>query len=102
MLKTKQKVHLRSLAMKEKAKFQIGKNGLDENLFIDVYSYLLKHELVKISVLETCYEEEEDIIDFFTREIDGSQIEYIQHIGRVFVFYMPSKKAKNPIKFPTK
>ena len=102
MLKTKQRVYLRSLAMKEKAKFQIGKNGLDENLFIDVYSYLLKHEIVKISVLETCDCEKEDIINFFTREIDGVEIEFIQHIGRVYIFYMPSKKAKNPIKFPTK
>ena len=102
MLKTKQKVYLRSLAMKEKAKFQIGKNGLDENLFIDVYSYLLKHEIVKISVLETCEEEEDNIINFFSRKIDGTQIEFIQHIGRVFVFYMPSNKAKNPIKLPIK
>ena len=36
MLTTKQKVYLRSLAQTEKPIFQIGKDGLNENLYTSV------------------------------------------------------------------
>ena len=40
MLTTKEKTYLKSLAQKEKATFQIGKEGLSENLLTDVLNYL--------------------------------------------------------------
>ena len=46
MLNSKERTYLKSLAQKEKAKFQIGKEGLSENLANDVLNYLNKHELI--------------------------------------------------------
>ena len=43
MLTTKQKVYLRSLAQKIKPTFQIGKDGLNDNMANDVVNYLKKH-----------------------------------------------------------
>ena len=54
MLNGKQKRYLRSLAVNEKALFQIGKDGLSQNLFNSLKEALKARELVKISVLKTC------------------------------------------------
>ena len=96
MLSTKQKVYLRSLAQKIKPVFQIGKEGLSENLLNDVLNYLNKHELIKISILQNSMVEAVDCEEFFTK----NGIEFIQSIGRVIVLYKTSENAKNPIELP--
>lgn len=96
MLTTKQKVYLRSLAQKIKPVFQIGKDGLTDNLANDVLNYLNKHELMKISILQNSLVEAEDCEQFFMQY----DIEFIQKIGRVIVLYKQSDNAKDPIKLP--
>ena len=98
MITTKQKVYLRSLAQKIKPVFQIGKDGLSENLLNDVLNYLNKHELIKISILQNSMVEASDCQEFF----EDNDIEFIQSIGRVIVLYKSSKNAKNPIELPKK
>ena len=98
MLNPKQKAFLKSIAQKEKAVFQIGKDGLSENLLTDVLNYLNKHELIKVSVLQNSFVEEEEIVDFFYE----AGIEFVEHKGRTYVFYMQSDNAKNPIILPKK
>ena len=98
MLTTKQRVYLRSLAQTEPTTFQIGKDGLSDNMLTDVINYLNKHEIIKISVLQNSNVEPQDVISYFT----VNNIEFVQHIGRVFVFYMHSDNAKNPIELPIK
>ncbi|MBO5542768.1 MAG: YhbY family RNA-binding protein [Acholeplasmatales bacterium] len=98
MLTTKQKVYLRSLAQKIKPTFQIGKGGLNDNMANDVVNYLIKHELIKISILQNCEEDDDDVIEFF----ESYGMEFIQKIGRQFIFYMQSDDAKNPIELPRK
>ena len=96
MLTTKQRVYLRSIAQKEKATFQIGKDGLSENLLTDVLNYLNKHVLIKISILQNSMVDDEEAKEFF----EEAGIEFIQKIGRVLVLYKQSDNAINPIKFP--
>ena len=96
MLNPKQKAYLKSLAQKEKAVFQIGKDGLGDNLLTDVLNYLNKHELIKVSVLQNSDVVEEEIIEFFVE----AGIEFVEHKGRTYVFYMKSLNAKNPIELP--
>ena len=98
MLNPKQKAYLKSLAQKEKAVFQIGKDGLSDNLLTDVLNYLNKHELIKVSILQNSFVTEEEIIEFFENE----GFEFVEHKGRTFVFYMQSENAKNPIILPKK
>lgn len=98
MLTPKQKAYLKSLAQKEKAVFQIGKDGLSENLLNDVLNYLNKHELIKISILQNSFVEEANCIEFFGE----AGIEFVEHKGRTIVLYMHSDNAKNPIELPKK
>ena len=96
MLNSKERTYLKSLAQKEKAKFQIGKEGLSENLANDVLNYLNKHELIKISILQNSMVDDEEAKEFF----EEAGIEFIQKIGRVLVLYKQSDNAINPIEFP--
>jgi RNA-binding protein len=98
MLTTKQKVYLRSLAQKIKPVAQIGKEGLTDNLMETVLSYLKKHELMKISILQNSYVTFEEAEEFFRYE----EIEFVQSIGRQIVLYKQSDDAIDPIKFPKK
>lgn len=98
MLTTKQKVYLRSLAQKIKPVAQIGKEGLSDNLMETVLSYLKKHELMKISILQNSYVTFEEAEKFFGSE----DIEFVQSIGRQIVLYKQSDDAIDPIKFPKK
>lgn len=96
MLTPKEKAYLKSIAQKEKATFQIGKEGLSENLLNDVLNYLNKHELIKISILQNSMVEKDDAIEFFSE----ADIEFVQFIGRVLILYKHSDNAKNPIVLP--
>ena len=98
MLTPKEKAFLKSLAQKEKATFQIGKEGLSNNLLTDVLNYLNKHELIKISILQNSMVDKDEAIEFFT----NNNIEFVQFIGRVLVLYKHSDNAKNPIVLPKK
>ncbi len=98
MLTPKEKAYLKSLAQKEKAVFQIGKEGLSDNLLTDVLNYLNKHELIKISILQNSMVDKDEAIEFF----EDAGIEFVQFIGRVLVLYMHSDNAKNPIVLPKK
>lgn len=89
MLTTKQQAKLRSLAMTLKPIYQIGKDGLSENLFKGLNDALEAHELIKVSVLKNCSlivkEAALDIASTTNSEI-------VQIIGRNIVFYRKSKK----------
>lgn len=91
MLTGKQKSYLRSLANKERATFQVGKEGLSDNLIIGVSDYLEAHELVKVSLLKSCdYELREIAFDLAA----ATQSEIIQIIGRTLVLYRQSREKK--------
>jgi len=96
MLNSKEKAYLKSLAQKEKATFQIGKDGLSDNLLNDVLNYLNKHELIKISILQNSFVEKDDAIEFFEK----ADIEFVQFIGRILVLYKHSDNVKDPIVLP--
>lgn len=90
MLTSKQKSYLRSLAQTEPALFQIGKEGLSDNLIQTVDDALRTHELVKIKLLKTVSDDVNEIIFDLAM---NTKSEVVQKIGRVFVLY---RKAKEP------
>ncbi len=91
MLNGKQKRFLRDLASQEKALFQVGKEGLSENLYITVRNALKARELVKISVLKSCPVEMNEVkIEIAANT--GSEL--VQSIGRTLVYYKASKEKK--------
>lgn len=89
MLTTKQKVKLRSLAMTLKPIFQVGKEGLSENLIKGLNDALEAHELIKISVLKNCFSNINEVAFDIASKTNS---EIIQVIGRNIVFYRKSKK----------
>ncbi len=91
MLSGKQKRYLRSLAVNEKALFQVGKEGLSKNLFDSLKEALKARELVKISVLKTCELSMNEIsIDLCA----NTGAELVQKIGKTLVLYKASKDKK--------
>ena len=98
MLNPKQKAYLKSLAHPLKPTFQIGKDGLNENMLHDILNYLNKHELMKVSILQNSFVTFDEAEAYF--EMAG--IEFVQSIGRTMVLYKHSDNAKNPIIFPVK
>lgn len=95
MITTKEKCYLRSLAQKIKPVFQIGKDGINENMKRDILAYLNKNELMKISILQNAEITKEEALEIF-EELD---IFIVQTIGRTIVLYKASENAKNPITF---
>ena len=91
MLTGKQKRYLRSLAVNEKAIFQIGKDGLNENLYTSLKEALKTRELVKISVLKTCTI---DINEIIIEVCAHTSSELVQKIGKTIVIYKQSKERK--------
>ena len=89
MLSTKQKVKLRSMAMELRPIFQVGKDGISNNLIEGLNNALEAHELIKISILKNCsLNLKEAAFDIASK----TNSEIIQIIGRNIVFYRKSKK----------
>lgn len=90
MLTGKQKRYLRSLAVNTPAIFQVGKNGIEENMLISIKQALEARELIKISVLKSCSAPLEEII---LDTLAYTRAELVQKIGKTFVIY---KKSSEP------
>lgn len=96
MITGKQKRFLRGLANTIKPVFQIGKEGVNDNLITDVRNYLNKHELIKISILQNCPTDKEEMAEKFV----DCGFELVQIIGLTIILYKKSKEAKDPIILP--
>lgn len=96
MLTTKQKCFLRGKAQTIKSVFQIGKDGINDNMLTDIRNYINKHELMKISVLQNCLESKEEIADVFS----SVGFEVVQIIGNQIIIYKENKKSKEHIQLP--
>ena len=83
MLTTKQKAKLRSLAMSLRPIFQVGKEGLSENLIKGLNDALQAHELIKISVLKNCFFNINEVAFDIASKTNS---EIVQIIGRNIVF----------------
>ncbi len=96
MLTGKQKACLRRLAHPMNPVFQIGKDGINDNMMKEINNYLHKHELMKVNVLNNCLEDISDIAVIF--QLAG--IEVVQTIGHIVVLYKKNKELENQIRLP--
>lgn len=91
MINNKQKSELRAMAQTRRPLFQIGKDGISENMVRTVLDSLEAHELVKFSLLKTCAcSVNEAAIELSA----ATHSEVVQVIGRTFTLYRKSKKNK--------
>jgi RNA-binding protein len=96
MLTGKQKRFLRSKAHHLNPIFQVGKNGVNENMVKQISDALEARELIKVSVLQNCEEDKDTVAQELAR---GSEAELVQIIGNTIVLYKESKENKE-IKLP--
>lgn len=92
MITSKQRAHLRSLANGVPSIFQIGKDGISDNLIKQLSDALEARELIKVHVLENCELTAREACDE-TAKLLGA--EPVQTIGSKFVLYRQSKNEKN-------
>jgi RNA-binding protein len=71
--------------------FQVGKNGINDNMIEDLKMALEANELIKVSILQNC-EEDKDVIA--TELAEGTGAELVQLIGKTVVLYKESKERK--------
>ncbi len=92
MITTKQRAYLRSLANPIEPTTQIGKFGIGDTLLKTVSDALEAHELIKLSVLETCPMSPKEIM---VALCEALSCEPVQVIGRRVVIYRRSSKQEN-------
>lgn len=90
---SKERAHLKSLASKIPALYQVGKEGITENMKGSISDALAARELIKVHTLETSpltAREAAEALALYTE----SQV--VQVIGRKFVLYKPEESNPNP------
>jgi len=91
MLTGKQKRFLRAEAHHLTPIFQIGKGGVNEHLIRHIEEALEVRELIKVSILNNCTEDRDEI----AAEISSSAgAELVQVIGKTIVLYKESQENK--------
>ncbi|KDE22935.1 ribosome assembly RNA-binding protein YhbY [Bacillus subtilis] len=91
MLTGKQKRFLRSKAHHLTPIFQVGKGGVNDNMIKQIAEALEARELIKISVLQNCEEDKNDVAEALVK---GSRSQLVQTIGNTIVLYKESKENK--------
>ena len=90
----KQKARLRALANNEPIMFQIGQNGLTQNVVNNIFDYLRKHEVGRVSVLKSS----PDTIDEIKAALEELGIYVVYTIGKVLLLYKENKNLKDRIR----
>ena len=96
MITAKQRSHLRGLANKMTASFQIGKGGVAPEVVKAVDEYLEANEIIKISILENCEETPKEAAEVLSGR---TRADVVQIIGRKIVLFRRSK-GKQVVELP--
>lgn len=91
MITSKQRAYLRSLANNVPAIFQMGKEGISQNLLNQLSDALEAREIIKIHVLENCELTPREACDEVAKLLGA---EPVQVIGSKFIIYRQSKNEK--------
>jgi RNA-binding protein len=94
MLKGKQKRFLRSKAHHLTPIFQVGKGGPNDNMYKQISEALETRELIKVSVLQNCEWDKEEVAELL---VENTKSELVQVIGSTIVLYKESKENKELI-----
>lgn len=87
----KQKRFLRAQANELSPVFQIGKNGLTQEVVNEFEDSIEKRELMKVQLLQNTDWTTTDAAEFIEAH---SSIQVVQKIGKVLVLYKPSSQEK--------
>lgn len=91
MITAKQRAYLRGLASVMDPVTQIGKNGITDHVIATLSDALEAHELVKVTVLETCPTSAKETLELLAGPLNA---EPVQAIGRKITLYRRQKKPE--------
>ncbi len=86
---SKERAYLKSLASKIPSLYQIGKDGIGENMVELISNALLARELIKVHVLENSLMDVREAAEELAEKTDA---QVVQTIGNKFVLYKRSEK----------
>lgn len=92
MITGKQRSYLKGLANNVNATVFIGKEGLTDNVKMDIDGSLEKRELVKVKIQESCQLDPKEVCSTLAEELGA---EFVQAIGRKFTLYRRARKEEN-------
>ncbi len=88
MITGKQRAKLRGMANQIPALYQVGKDGITENILKQFDDALEARELIKVHILESALLETREAADEIAKKLNA---EAVQAIGSKFVLYRKSK-----------
>lgn len=92
MITSKQRAFLRAYGTKVQTSFQMGKDGISDNLLNTLSDGLEANEIVKIHILENCaYSPKEALVEL----AEKTGAEQVTAIGNKVILYKESKKKKD-------
>jgi len=91
LLTGKQKRFLRAEAHHLKSIFQVGKDGVNENMIKQLNDVLEKRELIKVNVLQNCLEDKHEVAEAIATQTNA---QIVQIIGNQIVLYKESMENK--------
>lgn len=94
---SRQRAHLKSLAMTMDPIFQIGKASLTPENTKAIAEALEARELIKISVLQNCMDDPKELAQVVA---ERTRAQVVQVIGKKIVLYKEGKDEKKKIKLP--
>lgn len=89
MITSKQRSNLRALSVNLKPLVNIGKSGLTAEVISEILDALFNHELIKISILNSCDLSAKDAMNIIAESL---QCEAVQCIGKKLSVYKYSDK----------
>lgn len=92
MLTSKQRAYLRGIANNYETLYQVGKNGITENLITQTDETLEARELIKLRCLETAGITPREAADALA---EACRANVVQVIGSKFVLYRPASDPKD-------
>ncbi|PAQ16517.1 RNA-binding protein [Bacillaceae bacterium SAOS 7] len=91
MLTGKQKRFLRAEAHHLDPIFQVGKGGVNDNMIKQIGEALEARELMKISILQNCDEDKQEVAQSIAK---GAKAHVVQIIGNIIILYKESRENK--------
>ncbi|MCD8018328.1 MAG: ribosome assembly RNA-binding protein YhbY [Clostridiales bacterium] len=86
---SKQRAYLKSLAANMDSIYQVGKSSLTPEVVAGIREAIDKRELIKVSVLKTCFDDPKEIAEILAQR---TRSEVVQVIGKKIILYKPAKE----------
>lgn len=91
MLTSRQKKHLRAASHHIQPIFQVGKAGVNDNMTTQINEALEKRELIKVSILQNCFEDNQEVANEI---VEATDAHIVQVIGNTIILYKESEENK--------